>query len=78
MGALRPGVGAAFDECLVAAVRLPGAGRAGGAFARPPAGIVQGLNWWVLNIALPALVLELIPRVQFDRAAVVSGGDDVG
>ena len=36
-------------------------------FARPPAGIVQGLNWWVLNVALPALVLAMIPRVQFDR-----------
>ena len=36
-------------------------------FARPPAGIVQGLNWWVLNIALPALVLAMIPRVHFDR-----------
>lgn len=36
-------------------------------FARPPAGIVQGLNWWVLNIALPALVLVMIPRVHFDR-----------
>lgn len=36
-------------------------------FARPPAGIVAGLNWWVLNIALPALVLAMIPRVHFDR-----------
>ena len=35
-------------------------------FARPPAGIVPGINWWVLNVALPALVLELIPRVRFD------------
>jgi hypothetical protein len=35
-------------------------------FAKPPAGIVQGINWWVLNIALSALVLELIPRVKFD------------
>ena len=35
-------------------------------FARPPAGIVQGINWWVLNVALPALVLELIPKVKFD------------
>jgi predicted permease len=34
--------------------------------AQPPAGIVHGLNWWVLNIALPALVLELIPRVRLD------------
>lgn len=36
-------------------------------FARPPAGMVQGLNWWVLNVALPSLVLAMIPRVHFDR-----------
>lgn len=35
-------------------------------FARPPPGLAAGLNWWVINIALPALVLELIPRVHFD------------
>lgn len=35
-------------------------------FAKPPAGIVPGINWWVLNVALPALVLELIPKVKFD------------
>jgi malate permease and related proteins len=35
-------------------------------YAQPPAGIVHGLNWWVLNIALPALVLELMPRLKFD------------
>ena len=35
-------------------------------YARPPAGMVASLNWWVLNVALPALVLELIPRVTFD------------
>ncbi|MEO7073040.1 MAG: AEC family transporter [Rhodanobacter sp.] len=35
-------------------------------FAKPPQGMAAGLNWWVLNIALPALVLELIPRVAFD------------
>ncbi|HEY0913838.1 MAG TPA: AEC family transporter, partial [Solimonas sp.] len=35
-------------------------------FARPPMGLAQGLNWWVINIALPALVLELIPRLHFD------------
>ena len=37
-------------------------------FARPPAGIVAGLNWWVLNVALPALVLAMIPRVHVDRS----------
>jgi len=25
-------------------------------------------NWWVLNIALPAMVLEIIPRLQFNRS----------
>jgi predicted permease len=35
-------------------------------WARPPAGLAQQLNWWVLNIALPALVLDLIPRIRFD------------
>jgi predicted permease len=35
-------------------------------FAKPPAGIVPGINWWVINIALPALVLELIPKIVFD------------
>ena len=33
-------------------------------FARTPPGIVPGLNWWVLNVALPALVLDLIPRMH--------------
>jgi predicted permease len=31
-----------------------------------PQGLTGSLNWWVLNIALPALVLELIPRVHFE------------
>lgn len=35
-------------------------------FAHPPEGTVRGINWWVLNVALPALVLELIPKVQLD------------
>ena len=35
-------------------------------FARPPAGLAQNLNWWVLNIALPALVLDLMPRIHLD------------
>src|SRR5581483_299876 len=35
-------------------------------WARPPAGLAQHLNWWVLNIALPALVLDLVPRLRFD------------
>ncbi len=35
-------------------------------YAHPPLGLAQGLNWWVINIALPALVLELIPRLHFE------------
>ncbi|RDS80387.1 AEC family transporter [Dyella psychrodurans] len=35
-------------------------------WAKPPAGAVPGINWWVINVALPALVLDLIPRVKFD------------
>jgi predicted permease len=34
-------------------------------FVKLPQGFTGSLNWWVLNIALPALVLELIPRVHF-------------
>lgn len=35
-------------------------------FAHIPVGVTQGLNWWVINIALPALVLTLIPGLSFD------------
>jgi predicted permease len=35
-------------------------------FAKLPAGIVPGINWWVINVALPALVLKLIPPLKFD------------
>ncbi|MGH8540027.1 MAG: AEC family transporter, partial [Stenotrophobium sp.] len=35
-------------------------------YARPPIGLAQALNWWVINLALPALVLELIPTLHFD------------
>lgn len=35
-------------------------------YARPPIGLAQALNWWVLNVALPALVLLLVPRIRFD------------
>ncbi|MDR2012324.1 MAG: AEC family transporter [Rhodanobacter sp.] len=34
--------------------------------AKPPSGMVHGINWWVINIALPALVLELIPNLDVD------------
>jgi predicted permease len=33
--------------------------------ARPPEGLAKNLNWWVLYIALPATVLEIIPTIQF-------------
>ncbi len=33
-------------------------------FVRGAAAFAQPLNWWVLNIALPALVLELIPKLE--------------
>jgi predicted permease len=29
--------------------------------ARPPAGLAEALNWWVINVALPALVLSIVP-----------------
>ncbi|PZN33522.1 MAG: transporter [Proteobacteria bacterium] len=32
----------------------------------PPAALAQHLNWWVLNIALTSLILQLIPNVRFD------------
>jgi len=35
-------------------------------YAKPPIGIVHGINWWVIRIALPALVLELVPKVKVD------------
>lgn len=34
--------------------------------AHPPLGLAQGLNWWVINIALPALILHLIPQLHFE------------
>jgi predicted permease len=33
---------------------------------KPPEALSQHLNWWVLNVALPGLVLDLIPRVKLD------------
>jgi predicted permease len=34
--------------------------------ANPPASLPQSLNWWVINVALSALVLHLIPTLRFD------------
>ncbi len=37
-------------------------------YARPPEGMARALNWWVLYVALPAIVLELIPRLHVQKA----------
>jgi predicted permease len=34
--------------------------------AKPSPVLAQSLNWWVLNVALSALVLHLIPKLQID------------
>lgn len=35
-------------------------------FANPPAMLAPSLNWWVINVAFSALVLNLIPKLQLD------------
>lgn len=35
-------------------------------FARPPQNLAPAVNWWVIYVALPALVLELIPGLRFE------------
>lgn len=45
-----------------------GLGVAFARYARPPIGLAQALNWWVINIALPALVMGIVPSLQFDPA----------
>ena len=37
-----------------------------GRFGSPPPTLSQGLNWWVINVALTALVMALIPHVQLN------------
>jgi len=37
-----------------------------GRFATTPPALPQSLNWWVLNIALPALILHLLPLLKVD------------
>jgi predicted permease len=37
-----------------------------GRLGKAPPDLAPRLNWWVLNIALPALVLDLIPSVKMD------------
>lgn len=36
-------------------------------FMKPPPQLAAGLNWWVVSIALPALVLHVVPQLQFTR-----------
>jgi malate permease and related proteins len=33
---------------------------------RPPAALASSLNWWVIYIALPSMVLDLVPRIHFE------------
>ena len=33
---------------------------------RPPATLASSLNWWVIYIALPSMVLDLVPRIHFE------------
>ena len=35
-------------------------------FAALPAGAAKSINWWVLRVALPALVLAVVPSVRFE------------
>lgn len=37
-------------------------------WGRAPEGLSKSLNWWVLNIATPATVLEIIPQLQFNSS----------
>lgn len=34
----------------------------------PPPALADSLNWWVINIALPALILVLVPQIQLDSS----------
>jgi len=35
-------------------------------FATLPAGTAKSVNWWVLRVALPALVLTVVPSMRFE------------
>ena len=51
--------------CLVVgaiAVRLP-----------HPEQLVQGLNWWVLTVALPAMVLQQVSRLEWEASLLFAG-----
>lgn len=53
-------------NALVLLVACMALGVGAARYARPPIGLAQALNWWVINLALPALILELIPNLSFD------------
>lgn len=53
-------------NALVLLVACMALGVGAARFARPPIGLAQALNWWVINLALPALILELIPTLSFN------------
>lgn len=38
-------------------------------WASPPEGLVRALNWWVIRVALPALVLQLVATITVDHTA---------
>jgi predicted permease len=55
-----------MDHCVNAFILLIACLLLGFAVARlasPPPTLASGLNWWVLHIALPAMVLHLIPTL---------------
>lgn len=35
-------------------------------YAHPPIGLAPALNWWLIYIAVPAMVLNLVPHLQLD------------
>lgn len=36
--------------------------------ARPPESLADSLNWWVINISLPALILVLVPQIEMQAS----------
>lgn len=42
-------------------------GVAAGRLMKPPPQLAAGLNWWVVTIALPALVLHVVPTLTLSR-----------
>ena len=50
-------------ESLVVLITCLALGVTVARIGQPPPALAPGLNWWVLNIALPALVLSIVPRL---------------